>query len=104
MQVRAILYDINGHIIELPETSEGKKDIKWSWYSRSNEDYLLSDLEASNPLATLVCNTNELPPDNYFILKAECGNNPKLEAYLPIPFKSKNVSYIEGAKEILYDY
>ena len=42
--------------------------------------------------------------DNYYILKATCGGSPSLEAYLPIPLKTSSITYMEGPKEVLYDY
>lgn len=50
---------------------------------------------------TLQCNIKEIPIDNYYILQAKYNN---LTAYLPIPLKTKDTSFIEGAREIIYDH
>ena len=52
--------------------------------------------------ATLQCNTSKIPEDNYYILQAVY--NGKLTAYLPIPLKTKDTAFIEGAREIIYDH
>ena len=52
----------------------------------------------------LTTDIKDIPNDNYYILKATCGGSPSLEAYLPIPLKTSSVTYMEGAKEVLYDY
>lgn len=52
--------------------------------------------------ATLECNISTIPSDNYYILQAVY--NGKLTAYLPIPLKTRVTSFIEGAREIIYDH
>lgn len=119
LQVRAILYNKNGKIIDFPETTfdEGEesefkgKNIIWSWHSFSideeGEDKEYIKINGSNRATDLIqldCLVNDVPQDNYYILKATVGGTPNLEAYLPIPIRTSNIPKIEGAKEVLYDY
>lgn len=88
--------------------------IKWSWHSTTEGKDYITIIEKKNQIDTtyveLECNAltkDGIPSDNYYILKAELTltkDSQKLEAYLPIPIKHKDCAYIEGAKEIIYDY
>lgn len=66
----------------------------------------------------IISNVNDVPEDNYFILQAKYKNDSSiLEAFLPIPMKYgytlqtrddkeiifKDISHIEGAKEVIYN-
>lgn len=88
--------------------------IKWSWHSTTEGKDYITIIEKKDQTDTtyveLECNAltkNGIPSDNYYILKAELTlteDGQKLEAYLPIPIKHEDCAYIEGAKEIIYDY
>jgi hypothetical protein len=113
------LYNKNGKIIDFPETTFDAdtdnaftgKDITWSWHSftadEQGEDKKYIEISSSaraTDLIQLDCLVNDVPQDNYYILKATVGGTPNLEAYLPIPIRTSNIPKIEGAKEVLYDY
>lgn len=97
LTVRARLYDSNGSNVGF--TTDQAKTIEWSWYKRSNSNYMVLNGNKSDVIS-LTCNTTTIPQDNYFILKATYG---MLEAYLPIPLKTENTSHIEGAREVIYN-
>lgn len=99
LMVKARLYDANGSNVGF--TPEQANTIQWSWMHDSyNQDYILLPNRLLGDNIILTCNTTQIPKDNYFILKAKYG---MLEAYLPIPLKTKNTSHIEGAREIIYN-
>ena len=115
IQVRAILYDGSGKIINLSQ--DEYKNIKWSWYKETTfkentqqEPYMIlkafdpTETDITGQIVSIICNTTSIPDDNYYILKAEYGTNPTLQAFLPIPLKTSNVSQIEGAREVLYNH
>lgn len=111
LQIRAILYDMDGKIIDFPQIKDSENnlynDITWSWFSKSEKDYIKIKDENNTKgknIITLTTDIKDIPNDNYYILKATCGGSPSLEAYLPIPLKTSNITYMEGAKEVLYDY
>lgn len=95
--VRPYLYtEANGAANGLPTGAQ----VSWEWYKRSNSDYISMSPSLDSSYCSLVCRTNTVPNDNYFILKATYEG---LEAYLPIPIKN-NCAFIEGAREIIYDH
>lgn len=118
INVNTYLYsDSDGQIQPITDTNS----IKYSWYkittNENNEDKgyikLLPREKAldengqettqyKNVEVTLQCNINTIPNDNYYILQAVY--NGKLTAYLPIPLKTKDTAFIEGAREIIYDH
>lgn len=97
--VRARLYDSTGARIGFTEGMAN--EIKWSWYKRSNVNYIDLPQKLTGDSIVLTSNTNIVPQDNYFILQATYNN---LTAYLPIPIKTKNTSFIEGAREVIYNH
>ena len=96
--IKARLYDADGKRQGFTTEQAGK--IKWKWYKKSLNNYieLLNDIGSSVQLKS---KTNIIPNDNYCILQASYNG---LVAYLPIPLKDKKVSFIEGAKEIIYNH
>lgn len=105
------------------DNAEGKiqailnpNDVKYSWYRGYHLetdpktkkqvqvnpyiDLAKSSVEGSIE-AVLTCKTNTLPKDNYSILQVTYKN---LIAYLPIPLKTRDTSFMEGAREIIYDH
>ena len=97
--VRARLYDSNGSNVGFHQSQANT--IQWSWYKQTpNKNYISLPSGVQSDVITLTCNTDTLPQDNYYILKATYG---MLEAYLPIPLKTKNASHMEGAREIIYN-
>lgn len=96
--VKARLYDSNGSNVGF--TVEQAAEIQWSWLNQSENDYIKLPSKTNGDNILLTCNTNQIPSDNYFILKATYG---MLEAYLPIPLKTSKTSHIEGAREIIYN-
>lgn len=105
------------------DNAEGKiqavlnpNDMKYSWYRGYHLetdpktkkqvqvnpyiDLAKSSVEGSIE-AVLTCKTNTLPKDNYSILQVTYKN---LIAYLPIPLKTRDTSFMEGAREIIYDH
>lgn len=99
LMIKARLYDANGSNVGF--TPEQANTIQWSWmHDNYNQDYILLPNRLLGDNITLTCNTTQIPKDNYFILKAKYG---MLEAYLPIPLKTRNTSHIEGAREIIYN-
>ena len=97
--VRARLYDSNGSNVGFHQSQANT--IQWSWYKQTpNKNYISLPSGVQSDVITLTCNTDTLPQDNYYILKATYG---MLEAYLPIPLKTQNASHMEGAREIIYN-
>ena len=99
VSVRARLYDSTGARVGFTEGMANK--ITWSWYKRSDNDYIVLPQTLTGDSIVLTSNTNIVPLDNYFILQATYNN---LTAYLPIPIKTKNTSFIEGAREVIYNH
>ena len=102
---------MDGKIIDFPQIKDSENnlynDITWSWFSKSEKDYIKIKDENNTKgknIITLTTDIKDIPNDNYYILKATCGGSPSLEAYLPIPLKTSSVTYMAGAKEVLYDY
>ena len=81
-------------------------DIKWEWYKKSNNNYInLSYTQNDNHYCKLSTTITSVPNDNFYILKAIYKyNDADLEAFLPIPIKNPDYSFIEGAKEVIYDH
>lgn len=76
--------------------------IEWAWYKESNTKYMEFSVNKSNPAQVFITSkTNAVPEDNYFILQATYNG---LTSYLPIPLKSEGTSFIEGAREVIYDH
>lgn len=99
VSVRARLYDSTGARVGF--TEEMANEIKWSWYKRSDDDYIYLPQKLTGDSIILTSNTDIIPQDNYFILQATYNN---LTAYLPIPIKTRNTSFIEGAREVIYNH
>lgn len=101
VSVRARLYDSTGARVGFTEEMANK--IKWSWYKRSNDNVNYIDLpqKLTGDSIVLTSRISSIPQDNYFILQATYNN---LTAYLPIPIKTKNTSFIEGAREVIYNH
>lgn len=99
VSVRARLYDSTGARVGF--TEEMADEIKWSWYKRSNANYIDLPQKLTGDSIILTSNTDIIPQDNYFILQATYNN---LTAYLPIPIKTRNTSFIEGAREVIYNH
>lgn len=107
INVNTYLYsDSDGQIQPITDTNS----IEYSWYKTTtgkDKNYIiLSHADDKGKYkgveATLECNINTIPEDNYYILQAVY--NGKLTAYLPIPLKTRATSFIEGAREIIYDH
>lgn len=119
INVNTYLYsDSDGQIQPITDTNS----IEYSWYKtttdENNQDkgYITLSREKvkvkdkqgqeitqyKDVEATLECNISTIPSDNYYILQAVY--NGKLTAYLPIPLKTRATSFIEGAREIIYDH
>lgn len=77
----------------------GSENINWSWFKRSNSDYMSFTPKGASVVIT--SNISYVPTDNYFILQAEYNG---LVAYLPIPMKSSGAAFFEGAREIIYNH
>lgn len=76
--------------------------IEWAWYKESDIKYMEFSVNKSNPAQVFITSkTNAVPEDNYFILQATYNG---LTSYLPIPLKSEGTSFIEGAREVIYDH
>lgn len=76
--------------------------IEWAWYKESDTKYMEFSVNKSNPAQVFITSkTNAVPEDNYFILQATYNG---LTSYLPIPLKSDGTSFIEGAREVIYDH
>lgn len=105
------------------DNAEGKiqailnpNDVKYSWYRGYHLktdpktkkqvqvnpyiDLAKSSIEGSVE-AILTCKTSILPEDNYSILQVKYND---LTAYLPIPLKTRDTSFMEGAREIIYNH
>lgn len=79
-----------------------KDEIQWDWYKKSDKEYMsFSQDEKDYARVTITSKTNIVPKDNYFILQATYNG---LTSYLPIPLKSEKTSFIEGAREVIYDH
>lgn len=82
--------------------STQKEDIQWDWFKKSDTEYMSFEQNENNYAQVIITSkTDKVPEDNYFILQATYNN---LTAYLPIPLKSANTSFIEGAREVIYDH
>ena len=99
VSVRARLYDSTGARVGF--TEEMANEIKWSWYKRSNSNYIDLPQKLTGDSIVLTSRVSSIPQDNYFILQATYNN---LTAYLPIPIKTRNTSFIEGAREVIYNH
>ena len=96
IDVAARLYDAAGVQIPLNES------VTWSWHKETKDkNYISLPENLSGNMITLTSNVDTVPADNYYILKAKYNN---LEAYLPIPLKTEDATFIEGAKEIIYNH
>lgn len=83
-------------------TGATAKDIEWAWYKESDTKYMEFSVNKSNPAQVfIISKTNIVPEDNYFILQATYNG---LTSYLPIPIKATGTSFIEGAREVIYDH
>lgn len=99
VSVRARLYDSTGARVGF--TEEMADEIKWSWYKRSNSNYIDLPQKLTGDSIVLTSRVSSVPQDNYFILQATYNN---LTTYLPIPIKTRNTSFIEGAREVIYNH
>lgn len=117
ISVRLWMYNEEG--VRSGFTGDAATGIEWSWYKdtiptkdkdgntpKENEEPVpYMSIKDGNTTGvdhvTIKSNINYVPKDNYFILQAIYNN---LTAYLPIPLKSANTSFIEGAREIIYDH
>lgn len=99
VSVRARLYDSTGARVGF--TGEMANEIRWSWYKRSNANYIDLPQKLTGDSIVLTSRVSNIPQDNYFILQATYNN---LTAYLPIPIKTRNTSFIEGAREVIYNH
>ena len=101
VSVSAWMYNEEGARTGFTESS-GKK-IEWSWYKRSSTSYMSLPKETTGDKITIYASksSSPVPKDNYFILQATYDN---LTAYLSIPIKSAETSFIEGAREIIYNH
>lgn len=108
VSVRARLYlGSDAKASGFPAGTNGNQ-LSWEWY-KTNELIKL-ETDGSDPTRcslSLVNKNISLPIANYMILKASYQINntsPTLEAYLPIPIKTADCVYMEGAREVLYDH
>lgn len=115
VDVQARLYDATGARSNF--TNEESKKIEWSWYKYTTKldeeaqqeidiKYITlpatdEDGKVAGNKITLTAQISEVPMDNYYILQAKYNN---LITYLPIPLKTKDTSFIEGAREIVYNH
>lgn len=99
--VGARLYDSDNSRVDF--TDNELKNINWSWFkSTANKDYITIPSDANGKqFINLICNIDGIPDDNYYILQAEYNG---LVAYLPIPLKTAETDFIEGAREIIYNH
>lgn len=112
VEVRARLYWGNEEKANgFPENQE----VNWSWFKGKGEDENQSKIgqyatiTESNNKSYITLKLNEgvdtLPTNNYMILKASTKiNDTTLEAYLPIPIKTADALYMEGAREVIYNH
>lgn len=83
-------------------TGATAKDIEWTWYKESDTKYMEFSVNKNNYAQVIITSkTNIVPEDNYFILQATYNG---LTSYLPIPIKAIGTSFIEGAREVIYDH
>lgn len=103
-------------------TGTAAEGIEWSWYKQTTptKDKNGNDLEENEKPVSYMSiegatdgkkkevdhviiksNINYVPKDNYFILQATYNG---LTSYLPIPLKTEKTSFIEGAREVIYDH
>lgn len=83
-------------------TGATAKDIEWAWYKESDTKYMEFSVNKDNYAQVIITSkTNIVPEDNYFILQATYNG---LTSYLPIPIKAIGTSFIEGAREVIYDH
>lgn len=106
--VKARLYDGNGSRIDF--TTEQANTIQWQWYKyteipgeeiSTDAQYMILSNTLTGSSQTVTCRINTIPSDNYYILQAKYGN---LQTYLPIPLKTKQANFIEGAREVIYNH
>lgn len=92
------------------------EDISWSWYKTTTKEengkevdkgYMIfqnSKNDKGDTIVTRVTITSKVknvPSDNYYILQASYNG---MTTYLPIPLKDRGASYIEGAREVIYNH
>lgn len=116
ISVRLWMYNEEG--VRSGFTGDAATGIKWSWYKdtiptkdkdgntpKENEEpvpYMsIKDGSTGVDHVIIKSNINYVPKDNYFILQATYNG---LTSYLPIPLKSEGTSFIEGAREVIYDH
>lgn len=93
--------------------SEG---VSWSWYKFTTKEeegkeidkgYMTFEIpkdDKGNDIVTraiITSKVSNVPSDNYYILQASYNG---MTAYLPIPLKDGDASYIEGAREVIYNH
>ena len=99
LSVSAWMYNEEGSRTGFTESSS--KKIEWNWYKRSDTNYMSIPNGSIGDRVIITSETDIVPLDNYFILQATYDG---LTAYLPIPIKSQGTSFIEGAREIIYNH
>lgn len=108
--VEAIAYDLSGKRITLDNNSE--KTIKWHWLGQEDltSSIISADIDNDNPARiklTLKKNYDivEQLKRNYHILQFEYSptDSPKITTYLPIPIKDSSITYMEGARKVIYN-
>lgn len=104
ISVRTWMYNSEGARTGFTPTNS--KDIVWSWYKHitdenGNEKYMTFESDNINDVVTIKSLVNEVPKDNFYILQATYRN---MTAYLPIPMKTNETGFIEGAREVIYNH
>lgn len=116
ISVRLWMYNEEG--VRSGFTGDAAQGIEWNWYKdtiptkdkdgntpKENEKpvpYMsIKDGSTGVDHVIIKSNINYVPKDNYFILQATYNG---LTSYLPIPLKSEGTSFIEGAREVIYDH
>jgi hypothetical protein len=103
LRIEAKLYKGDGNYVGLDE-------VEWELIN-GNKNYFSLESNNKSSICTIKLNNelNDIPTDNYAILKASISYNtggnfsPKLEAYLPIPIKANPCIDIGGIKEVYYN-
>ena len=108
LRIQAILIRSNGKRVCFTEESLKDNPIAWSLVNKNN-GISISESEDNSDIITLSwIGGEDLPNDNYTILKASYtygdSDSPKLEAYLPIPIRKTNYINISGATQIIYNH
>ena len=105
LRVQAILIKDTGKRVYFTKDEANK--IEWTLLNNEHIIKQAWKTDDIHDIITLSLDSQEVPNDNYTILKASYqyqDTGPKLEAYLPIPIKNPICDKMVGATQVLYNH